>query len=84
MKLWKGATFAFVLCGAALTVVLIRNTAELNLQTRPPASEWSLTEAEASTGALRRRVRSTGNNMNSLLSECKPCSSCLLGDVRCL
>lgn len=25
MKLWKGATFAFVLCGAALTIVLIRN-----------------------------------------------------------
>ncbi|XP_024129477.1 neurturin [Oryzias melastigma] len=69
MKLWKGATFAFVLCGAALTIVLVRNTAELTLQTRPPPSESSLTEAKAPVGALRRRVRSTGNNMNSLLSE---------------
>ncbi|CAJ1072647.1 neurturin [Xyrichtys novacula] len=27
MKLWKGATFAFVLCGAALSILLIRNMA---------------------------------------------------------
>lgn len=29
MKLWKGATFAFVLCGAALSILLIRNTATI-------------------------------------------------------
>ncbi|KAI3374734.1 hypothetical protein L3Q82_021289, partial [Scortum barcoo] len=27
MKLWKGATFAFMLCGAALSILLIRNMA---------------------------------------------------------
>ncbi|XP_041659835.1 neurturin [Cheilinus undulatus] len=29
MKLWKGATFAFVLCGAALSILLVRNMATL-------------------------------------------------------
>ncbi|TKS79505.1 Neurturin Precursor [Collichthys lucidus] len=29
MKLWKGATLAFVLCGAALSILLIRNTATI-------------------------------------------------------
>ncbi|XP_033838621.1 neurturin [Periophthalmus magnuspinnatus] len=34
MKLWKGATLAFMLCGAALSAVLLRNMAALG-QTRP-------------------------------------------------
>ncbi|XP_058498369.1 neurturin isoform X2 [Solea solea] len=29
MKLWKGATFAFMLCGAALSILLIRNMATI-------------------------------------------------------
>nr|XP_046265272.1 neurturin isoform X2 [Scatophagus argus]XP_046265274.1 neurturin isoform X2 [Scatophagus argus] len=29
MKLWKGATFAFVLCGAALSILLVRNMATI-------------------------------------------------------
>ncbi|XP_022613987.1 neurturin [Seriola dumerili] len=29
MKLWKGATFAFMLCGAALSIVLVRNMATI-------------------------------------------------------
>ncbi|KAK5860245.1 hypothetical protein PBY51_021736 [Eleginops maclovinus] len=29
MKLWKGATFAFVLCGAALSIVLVKNMATI-------------------------------------------------------
>lgn len=29
MKLWKGATFAFMLCGAALSTLLVRNMATL-------------------------------------------------------
>ncbi|KAM9349157.1 uncharacterized protein ABDE67_008873 [Symphorus nematophorus] len=29
MKLWKGATFAFMLCGAALSILLVRNMATL-------------------------------------------------------
>uniref|UniRef100_UPI0037E75D42 neurturin-like n=1 Tax=Semicossyphus pulcher TaxID=241346 RepID=UPI0037E75D42 len=30
MKLWKGATFAFVLCGAALSILLVRNMATIS------------------------------------------------------
>ncbi|XP_068427715.1 neurturin-like [Clinocottus analis] len=29
MKLWKGATFAFMLCGAALSILLVKNAATL-------------------------------------------------------
>ncbi|KAM9845208.1 uncharacterized protein ACBR49_011956 [Aulostomus maculatus] len=29
MKLWKGATFAFMLCGAALSILLVRNMASI-------------------------------------------------------
>ncbi|XP_049888769.1 neurturin [Epinephelus moara] len=29
MKLWKGATFAFILCGAALSILLVRNMATI-------------------------------------------------------
>ncbi|XP_034411300.1 neurturin [Cyclopterus lumpus] len=29
MKLWKGATFAFMLCGAALSILLVKNTATI-------------------------------------------------------
>ncbi|XP_070830440.1 neurturin [Chaetodon trifascialis] len=36
MKLWKGATFAFVLCGAALSILLVRNMASIE-QFRPKA-----------------------------------------------
>ncbi|KAF7222176.1 neurturin [Nothobranchius furzeri] len=39
MKLWKSATFAFVLCSAALSTLLIRNTAtirQLKLKPKPP------------------------------------------------
>lgn len=42
MKLWKGATFAFVLCGAALTIVLVRNmTAVQHLRARTKHSHTS-------------------------------------------
>ncbi|KAI4809271.1 hypothetical protein KUCAC02_018174 [Chaenocephalus aceratus] len=34
MKLWKGVTFAFVLCGAALSIVFVRNMATIG-QFRP-------------------------------------------------
>ncbi|XP_047444511.1 neurturin [Mugil cephalus] len=39
MKLWKGATFAFVLCGAALSTILVRNMAtvgQFQLKTKHP------------------------------------------------
>lgn len=29
MKLWKGATFAFMLCGATLSIILVRNMATI-------------------------------------------------------
>uniref|UniRef100_G3PX72 Neurturin n=1 Tax=Gasterosteus aculeatus TaxID=69293 RepID=G3PX72_GASAC len=55
MKLWKGATFAFVLCGAALSILLVKNTATVGQNSPPPSGP-------------HRRIRST-NEMNSLLSE---------------
>ncbi|XP_053186235.1 neurturin [Scomber japonicus] len=44
MKLWKGATFAFMLCGAALSILLIRNMAtigQFNLKTKYSSSSAS-------------------------------------------
>ncbi|XP_039872704.1 neurturin isoform X1 [Simochromis diagramma] len=44
MKLWKGATFAFMLCAAALSTILIRNMAtirQFKLNTKYPSSPSS-------------------------------------------
>ncbi|XP_047224375.1 neurturin-like [Girardinichthys multiradiatus] len=86
MKLWKGATFAFVLCAAALSTFFIRNMASIRgftvQEKHPHASSPSETIPKSSltssaeprvlpwqTESLRRETRSTGNNINSLLSE---------------
>ncbi|XP_043990924.1 neurturin isoform X1 [Gambusia affinis] len=83
MKLWKGATFAFVLCAAALSTFLIRNMAsirEFRVQAKhrqassssEPSPKSSSVEPRVlpwQTKNLHRKTRSTGNNMNSLLSE---------------
>ncbi|XP_013862903.1 neurturin [Austrofundulus limnaeus] len=82
MKLWKGATFAFVLCAAALSTVLIRNMAtirQIKLKTKHPSSRPSSSsefpstasskEPSEPTGGLHRKIRSTGNNVNFLLSD---------------
>ncbi|KAM8851000.1 neurturin [Spinachia spinachia] len=84
MKLWKGATFAFVLCGAALSIVLVRNTApvgQLRRRTKHPYASPSSHQPKSTslsssgpaasswqTSGPHRRIRST-NEMNSLLSE---------------
>lgn len=87
MKLWKGATFAFVLCAAALSTFLIRNMAsirEFRVQAKhrqassssEPSPKSSSVEPRVlpwQTKNLHRKTRSTGNNMNSLLSECEKC-----------
>uniref|UniRef100_A0A3Q3D326 TGF-beta family profile domain-containing protein n=1 Tax=Hippocampus comes TaxID=109280 RepID=A0A3Q3D326_HIPCM len=39
MKLWKSATFAFVLCGAALSLILVRNTATTAAASRRPKAK---------------------------------------------
>ncbi|KAM6920536.1 uncharacterized protein PEZ65_012484 [Lycodopsis pacificus] len=80
MKLWKGATFAFVLCGAALSILRVKNTATLG-QFKPktkylytsssssrPTSSSEPPSPSRQTGAPRRRIRSA-DEMNSLLSE---------------
>ncbi|XP_061586992.1 neurturin-like [Cololabis saira] len=91
MKLWKGATFALVLCGAALSIILVRSMAtigQFKLKTkhphpsspssRPSSSLLPASRTSSSpdsrapsqhVGAPHRRIRSTGDNMNSLLSE---------------
>ncbi|XP_051943747.1 neurturin-like [Hippocampus zosterae] len=83
MKLWKSATLALVLCGAALSLILLRNMAA-SAGRRPKARSkqqassfsWrrpsfsatpSSSPAAALAGALQRRTRSA--DMNSLLSE---------------
>ncbi|XP_017266363.1 neurturin [Kryptolebias marmoratus] len=85
MKLWKGATLAFVLCAAALSTVLVRNMAtirQFKLKTKDPSSRSSSSSESTSrtsseepgelsqrTGGLHRKIRSTGNNMNSVLAD---------------
>lgn len=52
MKLWKGATFAFVLCGAALTIVLIRNmTAVGHLRPKTKHSHTSSSSSRQSSAS---------------------------------
>ncbi|XP_077581263.1 uncharacterized protein LOC144202131 [Stigmatopora nigra] len=83
MKLWKSATFAFMLCGATLSIILIKNMAPTAIghprqKTTNHQTSWSTSQQYSSlgsssfsptwTGGLHRRTRST-DNMNSLLSE---------------
>ncbi|KAG7229060.1 hypothetical protein INR49_013179 [Caranx melampygus] len=52
MKLWKGATFAFMLCGAALSIVLIRNMAavgEFRPKTKYPHTPSSSSSPSSSS-----------------------------------
>ncbi|XP_061879858.1 neurturin-like [Entelurus aequoreus] len=48
MKLWKSATFAFVLCGAALSVVLIKNMATV---VGPPKAKTKHTSSSSSSSS---------------------------------
>ncbi|XP_029309881.1 neurturin-like [Cottoperca gobio] len=71
MKLWKGATFAFMLCGAALSILLVRNMATTS--SPPPSSSSSSAAAESTVSSRQvvgphRKTRSA-DEMNSLLSE---------------
>lgn len=51
MKLWKGATFAFVLCGAALTIVLIRNMTVGHLRPKTKNSHTSSSSSRQSSAS---------------------------------
>ncbi|XP_041847391.1 neurturin-like [Melanotaenia boesemani] len=57
MKLWKGATFAFMLCGAALSTILIRNMTtigQFKLKTKHPnASSPSSRDSSPSESTSR-------------------------------
>ncbi|XP_056277655.1 neurturin isoform X1 [Pseudoliparis swirei] len=68
MKLWKGATFAFMLCGAALSILLVRNTATIgrfkpktkypytsSSSTRPTSRSSSKTSSSAELTGLSRQ-----------------------------
>uniref|UniRef100_A0A3P8WDX0 Neurturin n=1 Tax=Cynoglossus semilaevis TaxID=244447 RepID=A0A3P8WDX0_CYNSE len=59
MKLWKGATFAFMLCGAALSILLLKNMATLG-QIRP-RTKYSLTST-ASEATARTSQPSTSSS----------------------
>uniref|UniRef100_A0A3Q3XFQ2 TGF-beta family profile domain-containing protein n=1 Tax=Mola mola TaxID=94237 RepID=A0A3Q3XFQ2_MOLML len=62
MKLWKGATFAFMLCGAALSVLLIRNMATLG-RLKPKTKHLY-----ASSSSTRRSSSSGSASEDSLSS----------------
>lgn len=52
MKLWKGATFAFMLCGAALSILLVRNMAtigQLKPRTKHPHAPSSSSRPPSSS-----------------------------------
>ncbi|CAL8279313.1 unnamed protein product [Lota lota] len=49
MKLWKGATFAFMLCGAALSILLTRNMAPIR-QFKPRTKYPSMSSSSSSRG----------------------------------
>lgn len=64
MKLWKGATLAFMLCGAALSLVLVRNMAALGqLKTNskyphtPTASHSKASSRSQSTSSSRTKTK---------------------------
>nr|XP_019967582.1 PREDICTED: neurturin-like [Paralichthys olivaceus] len=57
MKLWKGATFAFMLCGAAVSILLIRNMAavgQFRPKTKYPHTSSSSSRASSSPGSTPR------------------------------
>lgn len=60
MKLWKGATFAFMLCGAALSILLIRNMATIG--------QFTPNTKHSSSSASRQSSSSKSLSKSSLLS----------------
>ncbi|XP_072219931.1 uncharacterized protein [Leuresthes tenuis] len=66
MKLWKGATFAFVLCGAALSTILIRNMAtigQFKLKTKHPnTSSLSLRPSSSPESTSRTSLSSSADS----------------------
>ncbi|XP_035491524.1 neurturin [Scophthalmus maximus] len=57
MKLWKGATLAFMLCGAALSILLVRNMAtvgQLKPKTKYPRNSSSSSSPSSSPGSTPR------------------------------
>ncbi|XP_036940990.1 neurturin [Acanthopagrus latus] len=66
MKLWKGATFAFMLCGAALSILLVRNMAtvgQLKNKTKYPyASSASSRQSSSSESASKASLPSPSSS----------------------
>ncbi|XP_061550639.1 neurturin isoform X1 [Phycodurus eques] len=62
MKLWKSATFAFMLCGAALSVILVRNMA--TTATGPPKPKTQH-QASYSSSSSSRHSSSSGSSSSS-------------------
>lgn len=59
MKLWKSATFAFVLCGAALSLILVRNMAT-TASRRPKAKSKQQASSSSSTSFSSRHPSFSG------------------------
>ncbi|KAM3604046.1 uncharacterized protein V6R79_005697 [Siganus canaliculatus] len=75
MKLWKGATFAFMLCGAALSILLVRNMAAIG-QIKPqvkypyaPSSSSRRSSSAESTSEASPPSPSTSSTSSAAASE---------------
>ncbi|XP_073346621.1 uncharacterized protein [Pagrus major] len=66
MKLWKGATFAFMLCGAALSILLVRNMATIgqlkHKMKYPYASSASSRRSSSSESASKASLPSPSSS----------------------
>ncbi|XP_040910293.1 neurturin [Toxotes jaculatrix] len=70
MKLWKGATFAFMLCGAALSVLLIRNMATIGQfkpKTKYPFTSSSSSSPSSSSDSTSRTSPPSPSSSSSSL-----------------
>ena len=71
MKLWKGATFAFMLCGAALSLLLTRNMATIG-QFKPTRVKYP------QASSISSRPSSSSPPPSSSLSSSSPPPSSIL------
>ncbi|XP_042285299.1 neurturin [Thunnus maccoyii] len=74
MKLWKGATFAFMLCGAALSILLVRNMATIG-QFKPKTKYTSSSSSRQSSSSESPSKTSLPSPSSSSSSSSSPSSS---------
>ncbi|XP_061694168.1 neurturin-like [Syngnathoides biaculeatus] len=63
MKLWKSATFAFILCGAALSVILVRNMSTTATGPPKPKSTHRASYSSSSSSSSRHSSSSGSSSL---------------------